>query len=525
MQFISLQFFAFFILVFLLAILFKESKKYYRYFLLVSSLVFYFAFGWKFFLILLANILVNYILLHLVGKYGKKLLILAMVINVVFLAVFKYYNFGTDVLLQTLNSLNIPASIDVLRILIPVGISFYTFRNISHIVDVYKKEIEVPKFIDFANYVSFFPQIMSGPIVRAKEFYTYLHNPTLLSYSQGRIITLILSGLFKKYVIASYLYSIVSGPFASPMNYSTPDLLLAAAAYSIMIYTDFSGYSDIAIALSNLLGFDVQANFKNPYAAIGIKDFWSRWHISLSTWLKDYVYIPLGGSRKGTFRKYLNIFITMFVSGLWHGAGLNFIVWGGLHGIGSVFSHFISDVIQNAKNRENDGEADRNVQNNIQNKEEQLKKAINQSSHKMVVQINEKKIREDAHRLQLESSKNLINGILIWILKIFGWAFTFIYITFTWIFFNSTSLQTAWNFISSIFTTTVTELKVYDIRAVIVIALVLVFNLVGSKAFRGSIRVFDALPLLIRIPVITVIVYVLLQLGPETVPPFIYFNF
>jgi alginate O-acetyltransferase complex protein AlgI len=522
MQFISLQFFAFFIAVFLLAILFKESKRYYKYFLLVSSLIFYLAFGWRFFLILVANVFVNYFLLRLINRFGKKFLIFSIIVNVLFLGAFKYYNFGTDTLLQTLNALNIPASIEVLRILIPVGISFYTFRNIAHLVDVYKKEIERPSLIDFANYVTFFPQIMSGPIMRAKEFYTFLHNPTLLSYSQGRIITLILSGLLKKYVIASYLYSIVSGPFSSPSNYSTPDLLLAAAAYSIMIYTDFSGYSDIAIAISNLLGFDVQANFKSPYAAIGIKDFWSRWHISLSTWLKDYIYIPLGGSRKGTFRKYVNIFVTMFVSGLWHGAGLNFIVWGILHGVGSVFSHFVTDAWK--KSKEASGESS-NAANNSINSEDELKKAINKSSHKIVVELNEQKVEEDKRRLQIESSKNILQAVLLWIAKIFGWAFTFMYITFTWIFFNSTSMQAAINFISAIFTTSVTQAKVYDIRAVIVIAIVLFFNLIGGKAFKGSIKFFDMLPLLIRVPVITVIVYFLLQLGPETVPPFIYFNF
>ncbi|HMS41269.1 MAG TPA: MBOAT family O-acyltransferase, partial [Pyrinomonadaceae bacterium] len=194
-----------------------------------------------------------------------------------------------------------------MRILIPVGISFYTFRNISHLVDCYRKELPIPSFIDFANYVAFFPQIMSGPIVRAKDFYPYLHEPRKFQYSSGLIITLILSGLIKKYVLASYLYDFSSAPFTSPTNYSSLDLVMAALAYTMMIFVDFSGYSDFAIAFSNLLGFNVLPNFNSPYRAIGLKDFWARWHISLSTWLKDYVYIPLGGSRKGTARKYLNI--------------------------------------------------------------------------------------------------------------------------------------------------------------------------------------------------------------------------
>lgn len=343
MQFITSQFFLFFVGIFVIAILLKENKKYYRIFLLLVSLAFYLFFGVRFFAVLLLNIFLNYLLLKTLERFGKKILVFSVILNVLFLAVFKYYNFGIDTFFQVLNQLNITADMTVLRILIPVGISFYTFRNISHLVDCYRKELPVPTLIDYANYIAFFPQIMSGPIVRAKDFYTYLNEPYLFTYSQGRIITLILSGLLKKYVIASYLFDYASAPFASPANYSSLDLVMAAFAYSIMIFVDFSGYSDFAIAISNLLGFHVNRNFLSPYSSIGLKDFWNRWHISLSAWLRDYVYIPLGGSRKGTARKYLNIILTMFISGLWHGAGLTFIVWGLLHGIGSVVSHLIAD--------------------------------------------------------------------------------------------------------------------------------------------------------------------------------------
>jgi alginate O-acetyltransferase complex protein AlgI len=541
MQFMTLQFFIFFVGVFLLAILFKESKKYYRIFLLVVSLSLYFFFGINFFLILVANILINYLLLRGIGKFGKKIFILSIIINILFLAGFKYYNFGIDSLLQSLDILNISANIQVLRILIPVGISFYTFRNISHLVDCYKKELPIPSLIDYANYVAFFPQIMSGPIVRAKDFYPFLHDPGVLGYSQGRIITLFLSGLIKKYVIASYLFDIVSGPFASPMNYSPTDLMFAAVAYSIMIYVDFSGYSDFAVAISNLLGFDVQPNFKSPYAAVGLKDFWNRWHISLSSWLKDYVYIPLGGNRSirigfwkinTWYAKYFNILATMFLSGLWHGAGINFMVWGLLHGIGSMVTHLVNDIF--AKKSNSAGEESM-VPDKYAADDKSVKSTLSHNSKRLVVDINEHNLDgdpvsesgfdSDIANLRKDSSRNILNSMTFFVARIFGWTITFIYITFAWIFFASTTFQSAIDFIWAIFKSPTLVSKVFDLRALALIVIVLLFNLIGGKAFRLIIRFFDEIPLIIRIPFVAVVLYFILQLGPDTVPPFIYFNF
>lgn len=511
MQFITLQFFIFFLAVFIIAIFLKENKKYYRWFLLFVSLSFYLFFGIKFFVILLLNVICNFFLLKALDRFGKKTLTFSIILNVAFLAVFKYYNFGVDTLLQVLNQLNIPADIQVLRILIPVGISFYTFRNISHLVDCYRKELPVPSFVDYANYVAFFPQIMSGPIVRAKEFYTCLNEPNLFTYSQGRIITLILSGLVKKYVIASYLFNFVSGPFASPTNYSSLDLIMAAFAYSIMIFVDFSGYSDFAIAISNLLGFQVHPNFQSPYSAIGLKDFWSRWHISLSAWLKDYVYIPLGGSRKGTARKYINILITMFISGLWHGAGLTFVVWGLLHGIGSVISHWITDGV---------------------NRRSAAKTELSQSTKDLFKNVDEDEFNNEIEALieNIDTHQTIVEekpptSAFSVAAKVFGWALTFIYITFTWIFFTSTSIGNALSFIGSMFVSPIVENKIYSFRLTMVIVVVLLFNFIGNKAFHSSIGFFDKLPLPLRIAVAAILAYIILQLGPETMPPFIYFAF
>lgn len=514
MQFVSSQFFIFFLAIFLAAILLKENKKYYRIFLLLVSLTFYLFFGVKFFLILLLNICLNYLLLRLLDRFGKKLLVVSVVLNVAFLAVFKYYNFGIDTFFQFLNLLNIPANIEVLRILIPVGISFYTFRNISHLVDSYRKELPVPPFVDYANYVAFFPQIMSGPIVRAKEFYANLNEPNLFKYSQGRIITLILSGLLKKYVIASYLFSYASAPFASPANYSSLDLIMAAFAYSIMIFVDFSGYSDFAIAISNLLGFNVHPNFQSPYRAIGLKDFWNRWHISLSAWLKDYLYIPLGGSRKGTTRKYINIVLTMFISGLWHGAGLTFIVWGLLHGIGSVVSHLIADFMN------------RRFGKTVEKRKPEVNFS-NKKANGLFEDVNEAEFNREIEDLveNIAEEKTPPKSIGLVVADIFGWAVTFLYVTFAWIFFTSSSLSNALTFIGSMFVSPIVENKIFNFRLVIVIAIVLLFNFIGTKTFRLSIGFFDKIPLKFRIPLVAVLAYIILQLGPETVAPFIYFSF
>ena len=526
MQFITLQFFIFFLGVFIIAILLKENKKYYRWFLLFVSLTFYLFFGVKFFVILLLNILCNFFLFKALDRFGKKVLTFSVILNVAFLAVFKYYNFGIDTLLQVLNQLNIPADFQVLRILIPVGISFYTFRNISHLVDCYRKELPIPSFVDYANYVAFFPQIMSGPIVRAKDFYTYLNEPNLFTYSQGRIITLILSGLLKKYVIASYLFNFVSGPFASPTNYSSLDLIMAAFAYSIMIFVDFSGYSDFAIAISNLLGFHVHRNFLSPYSAIGLKDFWNRWHISLSAWLRDYVYIPLGGSRKGTARKYINILLTMFISGLWHGAGLTFVVWGLMHGIGSVVSHWITDTL-NRRSAAKSEDA-----NKYEIEQLPFETELSQSAKGLFIDVDEDEFNSeieilleniDAHQPPTEEKPP--TSVFSVFAKVFGWALTFVYITFTWIFFTSTSIGNALSFIGSMFISPIAENKIFSFRLAIVIAVVLLFNFIGNKAFRSSIGFFDKLPLPLRITVAAVLAYIILQLGPETMPPFIYFAF
>jgi D-alanyl-lipoteichoic acid acyltransferase DltB (MBOAT superfamily) len=487
MQFITTEFFVFFLIVLFPAIFLKKFNRLYTLYLLIAGLVFYYFFGLNGLIILLVNLLINFLLLKLLSivenSFLRKLLLFISVLtNIVFLGYFKYTNFIGDTLSDVLNANKINGINFDIEIFAPVGISFYTFRVISHLVDVYRKQVEVKSVFHYALYVTFFPQILSGPIMKAREFYEGLSNVNIYEYSDARIIILVLGGLIKKLVIASYLWDFTQGAFSTPQSYSSIDLIIASIAYACLIYTDFSGYSDISIALSNLLGFPVNKNFNMPYRAIGLKDFWSRWHISLSSWLKDYVYIPLGGSRHGKFIKYLNLLIVMFVSGLWHGAGLTFIVWGLLHGFGSIVSHIIEDLVS------------------------------------LIKKINLDKVR-----------KYYIFDFFIFIIKnisyVTGWAMTFIFVNITWIFFNSKSLDSAINYISGVINSNISNVTLFNYTLFSVIAIVLVFNFIGNIFVKYSELVLLRLRLWVKLILIVLLVYVILSLGPDIVPPFIYFNF
>jgi D-alanyl-lipoteichoic acid acyltransferase DltB (MBOAT superfamily) len=225
---------------------------------------------------------------------------------------------------------------DASMIILPVGISFYTFQIISYIIDLYRKQVEpIKNIFDFGFYVTFFPQLVAGPIVRASSFVPQMYTGFRLHTDEfGQGLFLILNGLIKKIIIADYIsINFVDRVFDNPLSYSGFENLLAVYGYSIQIYCDFSGYTDIAIGLALWMGFRLQLNFNSPYRAANITDFWRRWHISLSSWLKDYLYIPLGGNRKGKIRTYVNLFLTMLLGGLWHGANLRFVIWGALHGL------------------------------------------------------------------------------------------------------------------------------------------------------------------------------------------------
>ena len=251
------------------------------------------------------------------------------------LGFFKYYGFFLNSLQDVMFAIGLQRDLPFLQIILPVGISFFTFQAISYVVDVYRGDVAYrEKPLDVLLYISLFPQLVAGPIVRAADFLPQLERQAQLTRSAvvGGLV-LCWFGLMKKMVVANYLAADLVDPvFLDPGSYSSLMVLLATYGYAIQIYCDFSGYSDIAIGTAALLGFHFKVNFNQPYRATSLQDFWRRWHMSLSQWLRDYLYIPLGGSRFGTWKTYRNLFVTMFLGGLWHGAAWNFVIWGSLHG-------------------------------------------------------------------------------------------------------------------------------------------------------------------------------------------------
>ena len=276
---------------------------------------------------------------------AKFLIIFSLTLDLGLLFYFKYTNFFGEMWASLTGG-----TFSALDIFLPVGISFFTFQSLSYTIDVYRGQLRpLDSMLDYAFYVSFFPQLVAGPIVRARDFIPQIRRPLCVTNEMiGRGVFLIIAGLFKKAVISDYIsVNFVERVFAQPDLYSGLENLLAVYGYTLQIYCDFSGYSDMAIGLALLLGFQFPKNFDSPYKSQSITEFWRRWHISLSSWLKDYLYISLGGNRKGKFRQYLNLMITMLLGGLWHGASLNFIVWGGFHGLMLVFDKLFNTSFLN----------------------------------------------------------------------------------------------------------------------------------------------------------------------------------
>lgn len=332
----------------------NRSIKAQNLFIAIASYVFYGWWDWKFLSLIFFSTLVDYtvgIQLKKTEKPAKRKLLLwvSILINLGFLGTFKYYNFFVDNFITAFSFLGREISPNTLDIILPVGISFYTFQTLSYSIDVYKRKLEpTEKFIDFAAFVSFFPQLVAGPIERATNLLPQFYKKREFNYYTAVDgLRQILWGLFKKMVIADNCAQFANTIFNSSENYTGSTLVLGAIFFAFQIYGDFSGYSDIAIGTSRLFGFNLMRNFAYPYFSRDIAEFWRRWHISLSTWFRDYLYIPLGGSRGGTSSKIRNTFIIFIVSGFWHGANWTFIVWGALNAI-----YFLPLMLLN-KNRQN----------------------------------------------------------------------------------------------------------------------------------------------------------------------------
>ncbi len=341
MLFNSLEFLLFLPTVFFLYwFVFKNQLRAQNILLLVASYIFYGWWDWRFLSLIIASTFLDYFVAIQLGKTAiskkrKLLLGISLVGNLGMLGFFKYYNFFVASWIEAWSSVGITIEASTLNIILPVGISFYTFQTLSYTIDVYRKEMEPTKsFIDFAAFVTFFPQLVAGPIERASHLLPQFYKNRTFDYQNAVDgVKLIIWGMFKKVVVADNCAFFVNKIFENPEAYSSGELFVGMVFFAFQIYGDFSGYSDIAIGLSKLFGFDLMVNFKFPYFSRDIAEFWRRWHISLSTWFRDYIYIPLGGSKGSQVFQIRNVMIIFLVSGFWHGANWTYVVWGLFHAL------------------------------------------------------------------------------------------------------------------------------------------------------------------------------------------------
>ncbi|MBC7891006.1 MAG: MBOAT family protein [Sphingobacteriaceae bacterium] len=314
---------------------------------LSASYLFYGWWDWRFLGLIGLTTVMDYTLGILMARFKnetdrKRLIYFSVAANLTFLGFFKYFNFFADSFRDLVQTFGFQPSPITLEIILPIGISFYTFQSMSYTIDIYRREIEPERdFIRFAAFVSLFPQLVAGPIVRAKDFLPQFRTEKTWDWDRFMSgLTRIMWGFFKKVVIADSLAPFVEQCFSIPTSLNSMHVLIGVIFYSFQIYCDFSGYSDIAIGLARIMGFTFIENFRTPYFSRSFTEFWTRWHISLSSWLRDYLYIPLGGNRGGNLKTYRNLMLTMLVGGLWHGANWTFLFWGFLHGSYQVVQRF-----------------------------------------------------------------------------------------------------------------------------------------------------------------------------------------
>lgn len=348
MLFNSISFLLFFPIVSILY--WVIPNKYRNIFLLLASYFFYMSWEPTYAILIIFTSLSTWgcaFLIDLTERYKKAIITTCLIINILILFLFKYYNFTIDIISSIISLSDIRIIIPYSHYLLPVGISFYTFQCIGYIIDVYRKDIEAEKnFVNYAVFVSFFPQLVAGPIERAKNLLPQFHTKHCFNgdtFIDG--LKMMIWGYFMKLCIAGNVAPYVDAVYNNVPNHNGSSFLLASIFFSFQIFCDFGGYSLIAIGTAKCLGFTLMQNFNHPYLSLSVKEFWRRWHISLSSWFADYVYKPLGGSRCSTIKHYRNLLLTMLISGLWHGANWTFVLWGGLHGmfliVNSAYSKFV----------------------------------------------------------------------------------------------------------------------------------------------------------------------------------------
>ena len=350
MLFPTFTFAAFFVVVLTVGWIIPHKSVWWKIFMLGASYYFYANWDARFLGLIAGSTIVNQAAAAAIWRlrqyrWKKAVLYTALALNLATLGFFKYAGFFVESAQSLLRSLGVESGFTLLNIILPVGISFFTFQAISYVVDVHRGRTPPVGLLDFAVYLSFFPQLVAGPIVRATEFMPELAAARRPDRAEtGRAVQLIGRGLFKKVVISDFLArAIVDDAFGAPSEYGALDVLFGIYGYAVQIYADFSGYTDMAIGIALLLGFRFPQNFDRPYAATSVQDFWRRWHMTLSRWLRDYLYIPLGGSRRGKLATYRNLLATMALGGLWHGAAGVFVMWGLYHGAGLAVERLVDD--------------------------------------------------------------------------------------------------------------------------------------------------------------------------------------
>ena len=448
MLFNSIDFAVFLPIVFLLYwFVANKNVKLQNFLIVVASYTFYGCWDWRFLSLIIFSTLVDYSIGLKLSKEEnqnkrKILLWTSIIINLGFLGFFKYYNFFLYNFITAFSFFGMEINANTLKIILPVGISFYTFQTLSYSIDVYKRKLEPTKnFIAFAAFVSFFPQLVAGPIERATNLLPQFYKKRQFEYSEAVDgMRQILWGLFKKIVIADNCAQYANEIFNNSADYNGSTLILGALFFTFQIYGDFSGYSDIAIGTSRLFGFNLKQNFAFPYFSRDIAEFWRRWHISLSTWFRDYLYIPLGGSRGGTWMKVRNTFIIFIVSGFWHGANWTFIMWGVLNAI-----YFLPLLLTN------------NNRNNLETV----------AQGKLIPNIKE----------------------LSFMLLTFGLT------VFAWIFFRAENIEHAFSYVSEIFSSSlfspIQEFDLKTIKLIFLIVILVFIEWIGRNhlyALEGMLR-------------------------------------
>lgn len=485
MSIVSVEFGLYLMLTSIVFAVIPRVGIWYKLFLIFVSLGFLASFSWYLVGFSLVYITINYAFVNILQRASLNLVLkrivlaIAILANLVCLGVFKYSTFIVDLLLEFSNKNNLNWSLNYLELVVPLGISFFTFRIVSHLVDSYKQKVTT-NILDFSAYTIFFPYIIAGPLVSATSFYNDLRAKVTPDFVSSNFLFLIIRGLFKKLVISSYLYQFYLTPFAQPGDYNSTTLVATVLIYAVYIYTDFSGYSDLAIGFSNLFGFYPAKNFNSPYSAISPSQFWQKWHISLSDWFKNYLYFPLGGDGRNSpkwkhFIKWRNLFLIMFISGIWHGAGLNFIIWGALWGLFLILEDVWNWFLKSVK-------------------------------------------------LPEFTINTFLKKILKWVKVILGWAFTFTITVLLWLPFAIDSDQKLQEYFSTLLQFNFQNLEI-DFRPLVLSVLIIGLNFNGSKIEEYCLKFLKKSNVLVLFLITLLCGYLIIQLGPELIPPFVYSSF